>query len=232
MERVARAFEDGVFTDADGRRFGTGERGDLTATLAAILLDETLFEGSRSDAGKLREPVLQFAQWARAFDVAQPDANHEAALRYGYLTETTLRQSPFRSGSVFIYYRPGFTARGSRSAEAGMSAPEFQIMNEAQFVDLHNFWSDYVFDESHVGPDGVNGFNPDYGALIGLAENAPALIAHLDTYLVGGDLDATTRQRIEDVLGTIDATTAEGERLRAELAVFMAVTSSAYAVDR
>ena len=229
MERVARAFEEGAFTDADGRAFGTGERGDLAATLAAILLDESLFEGSRPDAGKLREPALQFVHWARAYAEQDADAQLEASLRYGYLTETSLRQSPFRAPSVFNFYRPGYTARGSASAEAGMSAPEFQIMNEAQFVDLQNFWADYVFDQSHVTT--VDGFRPDYADEVALAGDIPALIDHLDTYFVGGDLSAATRQRMTEALEAVDPARDGGDLLRAQLGVFMAVTSPAFAVD-
>ncbi|MEM7569603.1 MAG: DUF1800 family protein, partial [Pseudomonadota bacterium] len=45
VERVSTAFEEGRFVAPGGQQFGDGRRGSLEATLAAILLDETLFDG-------------------------------------------------------------------------------------------------------------------------------------------------------------------------------------------
>ncbi|MEO0673668.1 MAG: DUF1800 family protein, partial [Pseudomonadota bacterium] len=44
VERVVDAFEGGQFVAVNGQSFGTGQRGDLEATLAAILLDPIIFE--------------------------------------------------------------------------------------------------------------------------------------------------------------------------------------------
>ena len=63
VESVAMAFETGSYTATDGTRFGTGRRGDLQATLAAILLDSRLRQPENSlgaTDGKIREPVLRF----------------------------------------------------------------------------------------------------------------------------------------------------------------------------
>ncbi|MEO1020789.1 MAG: DUF1800 family protein, partial [Pseudomonadota bacterium] len=72
IENVATAFETGRFTAQGGRNFGTGQRGDLRATLAAVLLEPTTFAEPPANgtimSGKVREPILRFAHWARAFD--------------------------------------------------------------------------------------------------------------------------------------------------------------------
>jgi len=63
VSRVASAFDTGSFTLPSGAEVGDGRRGDLTATLAAILFDEVA-RGTESlenpQYGKLREPVIRF----------------------------------------------------------------------------------------------------------------------------------------------------------------------------
>ena len=52
---------------AEGRTFGAGARGDLAATVAAVLLDaEARGDTPARRAGKLREPVLMFTGVLRA----------------------------------------------------------------------------------------------------------------------------------------------------------------------
>ncbi|MEM9740946.1 MAG: DUF1800 family protein, partial [Pseudomonadota bacterium] len=46
IERVATAFEAGLFKADNGTVFGTGQRGDLKATIAAVLLDKSLYQES------------------------------------------------------------------------------------------------------------------------------------------------------------------------------------------
>ncbi|MEO1311707.1 MAG: DUF1800 family protein [Pseudomonadota bacterium] len=73
--RVAAAFDAGVYTGPSGRAFGSGERGDLRAVWAAILLDEEARDPTYvadPGYGKVREPVVRFAHWARNF---VPEAN-------------------------------------------------------------------------------------------------------------------------------------------------------------
>ena len=68
ISRVTQVFNDGRYTLPNGIAIGGGLRGDLKATIAAILLDrENLEPEAPNTFGKLREPVLRFTQWARAF---------------------------------------------------------------------------------------------------------------------------------------------------------------------
>ena len=230
VRRVADAFETGLYTTSGGDVFGSGRRGDLEATVAAILLDPQFFDSVPSTAreGKVREPVLQFVHWARAFEVADADAARERELIANANNSDKLAQSPLESKSVFNFYRPGYIARGTATGEAGLTAPEFQILHESHFVPSQNFFADYVFDQSFVSPGDPDGFTPDYGDEIALAGDVPALVDHLDTYVLGGNLDAVSRARMVETVSAIDA----GEReLRARVAVFMAVTSPAFVVD-
>ena len=72
--RVADAFRTGRFTFADGQVAGGSGRGDMRAVVAAILMDnEARNPAFATDPayGKLREPVIRFTHWARAFNVTR-----------------------------------------------------------------------------------------------------------------------------------------------------------------
>ena len=73
VQRVATAFNTGKFNS-----YGSGNRGDMQATIAAILLDPEARQGDSPTTavatdGKLREPIIMEASIARAFH-AQTDA--------------------------------------------------------------------------------------------------------------------------------------------------------------
>ena len=67
MSRVASAFSSGKF-----ETFGSGKRGDMQATVAAILLDPEARRGDSSNSviandGKQREPMVMMVSVARMF---------------------------------------------------------------------------------------------------------------------------------------------------------------------
>ncbi|WP_162143780.1 DUF1800 domain-containing protein [Hellea balneolensis] len=238
VTRVANAFESGTYITVDETQFGTGERGDLQATLAAILLDEGLYGGrvQSPEEGKVREPVLRFVHWARAFDVGNVMADNEWYLLYNAGKNTRLGQQPFQSPSVFNFYRPGFVAPGTASGTAGLTAPELQIVNDGAAIGYANFMLNYVFNTSPTRNDAVDSFVPDYTDEAALADTPEALADHLNTLLLGGRMSSVTKTRIVDVLNEIPirAELSEGEEdrtTRASLAVYMAVTSPAFALE-
>lgn len=242
VERVATAFENGQYESTDGVTFGTGERGDLAAVIAAILLDDSLLKDedslSASD-GKIREPVLRFTQLIRAFGAQNIDAANERYLRDARSPSTRLAQHPFRSPSVFNFYRPGFVAPATESGEAGLTAPEFQIVNAASFVGHNNFMASYIQDLSPRIDADVESFTPDYSYELSLAEAPEDLVDHLDTLLTGGRMLEATRQNIIGAISELpldpdgSPDTVEEDRLtRVELAVMMAIASPSYIVQR
>ncbi|MEM9861756.1 MAG: DUF1800 family protein, partial [Myxococcota bacterium] len=116
VARVAAVFNAGMLTLPDGSSLGTGERGDLAATMAAVLFDEAArnAEGLTDPTfGKVREPMLRYAAFARAF---VPEARLTPRF-YAELNNTALAdvlaQHPYRARSVFNFYRPGYVAPGS-----------------------------------------------------------------------------------------------------------------------
>lgn len=235
VERVAQAFETGRFTSDDGVAFGTGERGDLQATLAAILLDPSLFTpgGLGPSEGKIREPVLKWAHWARAFQVSAVDADNEGRLKTSDDPFEGLAQQPFRSPSIFNFYRPGYVAPGTASGEAGLTTPEFQIVNENSAAGYLNFMTDYVQNATNRSGS-EDTFIPDYSFEIEIAGDPSALTDHLNTLLTGGRMLEETEASIIEAVSLIEvdeATRAEDLLTRVELAILMTLNAPSYSVQ-
>lgn len=237
VRRVAGAFETGRYTSIDEKQFGTGIRGDLQATLAAILLDEQFYDNRAGiQDGKVREPVLRFIHWARAFDVGNVMAENEWWLLYNAGKNTRLGQQPFQSPSVFNFYRPGYVAPGTATGNAGLTAPELQIVNDGAAIGYANFMLNFVYNSTPTRNDAVDSFVPDYTDEVALADKPEDLADHLNTLLLGGRMSAVTKDRIIAVLNEIpirtDPDEAAADKItRASLAVYMAVTSPAFALE-
>ncbi len=234
--RVATAFETGRYEAGDGTIFGTGLRGDLEATLAAILLDAQFFDETPTPdtKGKVREPILKFAQFARAFEMKNVNSANERLLLGPVRDKDMLSQAPFRSPSVFNFYRPGFVAPNTVSGAAGLTAPEFQIVNEGGMIGYYNFMLDYVLDRSSTLDNNVIGYTPDYSDQIAIADDPDALADNLDLLLLSGRMSAQTRARMITLINKFPIGTADpaADRLmRVRVAVYAAVTAPAYAVD-
>ncbi len=244
VERVATAFETGIFTGPDGTVFGNTGRGDLSATLAALLLDEsllndsykTLGSGDLTDLGKVREPALNFVHWARAFDVSPVLTELEGMLIWGTNDPSNrLAQDPFSSVSVFNFYRPGFIASGTEAGDLQLTVPELQIVNSGSRNGYLEFMTYYVFDQTYL-VDNRNdvSFQPDYADLIALDNNVPAMIEHLDGLLTYGRMTAATKTNITELLAEIPVrtdnaqNTANDKTLRAQLAVLLAVSGPSF----
>ena len=238
IERVATAFENGSYTSADNAQFGEGVRGDLKATLAAILLDEQFFNGeakSNTD-GKIREPVLRFIHWARAFDVGNVFAENEWALLFHARSNEGLGQQPFQAPSVFNFYRPGFIAPQSYSGNEGLTAPELQIIHEGSVIGYGDWMLEYVFNSSPTRDRSLDSFVPDYSYEVTLAETPEQLAEHLDILLLGGLMKNKTKERITTILNEMpirsdhEDNTADDRWNRVAVAVYMAVTSTEFSL--
>jgi len=233
--RVGRAFDSGLYSLPSGTTVGDGRRGDLAATLAAILFDSEARDSSSLQGttfGKLREPVIRFTHWARAFEVNSADASNERLLRDTGSPER-LGQHPYRAPSVFNFYRPGYIAPGTETGAAGLTAPELQIANAATVMGYPNFLTIYAVGRSpRVDPTRPPAFTASYEAEAALAANPQALLDHLDLLLTHGTLREDTRERISEALSVVNADTDAGLQARARLASVMVMTSPEYIVLR
>jgi uncharacterized protein (DUF1800 family) len=235
VARVAAAFDAGRYELPSGAGTGNGQRGDLRAVIAAILFDER----ARGDAarkevtfGKLREPVVRFTHWARAFEINSADASNQSALRNTGDAQL-LGQHPYASPSVFNFYRPGYIAPGTETGAANLTAPELQITNATSVVGYPNFITAYALGQAPTGNrPGPDTFVSDYADEAALAADPEALLDRLDLLLTHGTLLQETRQRITDIIEILDGGTEQGRQLRARVASILVMTSPEYIVLR
>ena len=197
---------------------GAGVKGNLKAVIKAILLDPDA-RGAAGLAnpsfGKLREPVLRFAAWARAFNVTSPSG----AWAIGNTSDpgTRLGQSPLRSATVFNFFRPGYVPPNSAIGSAGMVAPEFQITNETTVVGYVNYMQGVI-------RNGVGDVKANYSTLMPLAETSQALVDELNLLLASGQLSAATVALIKGAIDSMATGTdaARLNRIYAALVLVMA----------
>jgi uncharacterized protein (DUF1800 family) len=90
----------------------------LQAVIAAILLGESVHDDVQNiNEVKLREPVLKFIQYVKAFNVSNIDVWSEWRFNNTNDPNASLSQHPFLSPSVFNFYRPGYVVPGSVTGE-------------------------------------------------------------------------------------------------------------------
>jgi uncharacterized protein (DUF1800 family) len=189
--RVAAAFNDN----------GAGVRGDLRAVLRAILLDPDARDATlrrTAGAGKLREPVLRLATTLRALGASTPGGRN--SIHKLDSTDTSIGQSPLLAPSVFNFYSPNYKPAGA-IASAGLVAPELQISTEAAVPACLNFMRRVLTGGGIGSGDGRVAISLD--ALQALAGTPAALVDRIDALWCCGQMSASTRQRLLDLVGAI-----------------------------
>lgn len=240
VTRVANTFERGSFTAPNGTQFGTGERGDLAATLAAILLDPSVFrdvDGAGQATGKIREPLLRFVHWARAFDIRNANAAQTLfALRNRpgqSVSSPTLGigQEMLGAPSVFNFYRPGFVLPGSESGRRGLTTPELQLSNEGATVGYINFMSNVTGNN----PANDNLLLPDYTDELEIADDPAALVARLNLLLTANRMSEAEIEGVENAIEAVSISQNNEARdrfARVQVAVTAVTSLPSYAVAR
>ncbi len=209
---------------------GSGRRGDLAAVFKAILTDTEALDTAGTtnpNFGKLREPVLRFAQLYRTFGARSTSGNW----LIGDQTDpaTALGQSPLRSPSVFNFFRPGYFPPNTEIANRSLLAPEFQLVNETSVAGYINFV------ERAVQGNRFADVTLDYAAEIAIAQDSTQLLDRLDLLLTGRQLTASVRDTIrgamEDVVLTAASTNADRQR-RVQIGVALILASSDYLIQK
>jgi len=212
VRRVSAAFDDD----------GTGARGNLKAVVRAILLDPEARNPDLNapDWGKVREPILRFSGWARAFGAdsingvwAMPDT-----------TDNTIRlaQSPMRSASVFNFFRPRYVPPVTELARRHLVAPELQITDETSVAGYLNFLAIYV-------DRGWEDLQTSYAAEIALAPDPAALVARVALLLAGDAFSDRTAAAIAQAVSSIPP---ERPRDRVRAAITLVAASPEYLVQK
>ena len=235
VRRVTEAFDAGRYQLPGGAELGTGRRGDLTAVISAVLFDKDARDASLIDDpefGKLREPVIRFTHWARAFEVNSADSSNERAL-LNTGSPQLLGQQPYGSPSVFNFFRPGYIAAGTSTGDAGLTAPELQITNAGTIIGYANFLTLFALQDSRRYDNSLpRAFVPNYAPYASLAGDTTTLLDSLDLILTHGTLTPETRERIGAVLDRIDQQSPDNSVLKAEAAIALIMTSPEYIVLR
>lgn len=223
VQRVATVFNNN----------GAGMRGDLKAVWTAILTDteaRTAPNSSDAFAGKLREPILRFVQWARLAEMAtvNPSTSTQYEIYDLSASDTSLGQSALRSPSVFNFFRPGYTPPNSSIGVNGKLAPEFQIVNETTVAGYINFMQ-------WITRGGYNDVKPAYTTLITMAHDLPTLLAWLNLRMCANQLSATTISRIQTALaafGVTQSATDNTKKLLVSTACYLILICPEYLVQK
>lgn len=223
--RVSAAFADNGF----------GVRGDMKAVIKAILLDPEARDGTKlSDPawGKAREPFLRCVNFARAFNAKSSGVDFYQVAQFNF----DQQQQPYNAPSVFNFYLPNYTPPGVVGA-AGLVAPEFQILNATTAVSSPNYFFNAVAsrDLHRWGTaQSDRTVRPNFTQEEALAlTDVDALIRRLDLHLTCGTLSPREFQLIREAVLRVDSSVVwnwEVERLN--LAVYLMITSPAYAILR
>ncbi|MEO0368100.1 MAG: DUF1800 family protein [Pseudomonadota bacterium] len=254
IERVATAFETGRYTLPDSTIVGTGRKGDLKATIAAILLDSSVRSATALNDptfGKVREPILRLTQWARAFRASSitPEFTPEI---WNTNTAEELDQHPYRAKSVFNFYRPGYVAPSTLTGQSSLTMPEMQITNATSIWGYTNFIMTFItesnteesvpelandFDELGVNLNAnrrSSSFRANYGPELALASNPQALVDRLDFKLTAGLASSGMKEAIVDVIEGIEIEddVQEALRYRVHTAIGLFMSAADYLVQR
>ena len=214
VQRIAAVFSDD----------GNGVKGNLAAVFKALLLDDearSATVAAGSSAGKLREPMLRLAGWARAFGVTSP--SNAWALGDTSDAATRLGQSPLRSPSVFNFFRPGYVPPNSAIATADLVAPEFQITNESTVVGAVNYLQ-------RVMSGTVADLTADYSTLLAFADDAASMVGEINVVLASGQLSAATAASISTAVASMPGGTAALQLKRIYAALTLVVAAPEFVV--
>jgi uncharacterized protein (DUF1800 family) len=225
VARVAAAFANN----------GQGVRGDMKAVIKAVLMDAEARSDSgaaSANAGKLREPVVRLANWMRAFNAASASSKFLLSSLDDPLF--ALGQSPMRSPSVFNFYRPGYVPPNTSIANAGLVSPEMQITGDTSVVGYLNFMRDVIPNGTGSGRD----VKADYTAELALADAPDRLLDRINLLLMSNQMSSTLRNQILAAVNSVTiptnnpTTAATARKNRVSLAIFLAMASPEYIVQR
>lgn len=219
IERVASTFVDN----------GQGIRGDMKAVVSAILLDP---EARSCEAlvgpthGKLREPILRYANILRAVETDSPNGDY---WKDPLSTIQLMKQAPLSAPTVFNFYTPDYQPLGDIQQQ-GLVAPEFQIFDSETAIGYVNqvlyttFYELAMFDYEPETPN----VEFDFDELTTISEDAEQLINRLDILFTYGQMTESTREVIRDALGNLPFS--QGEDLRAKMALYLTLISPDYTI--
>lgn len=245
VARVAAAFNSGSYSDARGT-IGSGQKGDMKATLAAILLDSEARDPSAAAAagyGRLKEPVYYIAAAIRALNGSTDGANFG-----GWGDAADMGQASFNPPSVFNWFPPDYPL-----PKTTMVAPQFAIANTNTSLARINFANSLVYWWYNKGqglaPDtsipNAIGTRVAYAAWENLisdtTKDSMPVVDRLNELLTAGRLTAAEKQAIVTAMDAWKSTDtwltdannqSNWKRERVKTAAYLILSSPQYQVQR
>ena len=216
VQRVAQAFASGKFNT-----YGSGQRGDMQATVAAILLDAEARRGdlpatTNANDGKLREPIVMMVSVARAFHAASDGSGFESK-------GAGMSQDIFNSGSVFNFFPPS-----NLIPQTTLNGPEFAIFNTNTSLSRVNFINSIAYNS--ISGNTKLDFSP-----VSAAGTPDQMVAWLNNLFLHGTMSDSMKQSMLTAIGTISTATPPSTSdltNQAKAAIYMVTSSSQYQVQR
>lgn len=238
IKRIATVFNDN----------GDGERGDLGAVVQAILLDDDAQAPLNSPALKLKEPLLNYIGFLRAFS-ATPKSEHYQLRQLS----STFGQGAMRADSVFNFYQPDFKVNYSSAFESDIQndlkvnfqehTEESEQLNTGSSKGiLANQQMTTVSPESQIMVDPLiikqlslmfkqtmsnkANFDLDLTEPLALADNSVDMLDYLDQLLLAGKMTPAFKAQLQLHLNNI-----KGQKRQLKEAIYLIVSSADYAVQ-
>lgn len=220
VQRVAGAFNTGRHGS-----FGTGRKGDLAATVAAVLLDaEARSTTVASSAGRLREPIQLFTGVLRALN-GRTDGE-----ALGWWWGEDMRQHVFRPPSVFNFYSPDYPVAGT-----ALVGPAFGIHNANTALNRINYLNYLIFwngSGASSSVPGAVGTRVDLSGFAADATDAGRLVDRISLLALGELLPATSRTAVISAVNQFGSGTASERTNRVRQAAFLVFASPQYHLVR
>ncbi len=188
----------------------TGVRGDLRATVRAILTDSEARQDTPSATqGRLKEPILHLAGFLRALNGGFSDAS---GLTYLF---DNMGQTPLSPPTVFSWFSPLFHAPNS-----SLFGPEFQIYSPSEAVQKGNLF--YGMLSGNLG----GGFTMDLTPFQQYGDDMPRLVEAVNQTFHYGRMPAEMKQSLITA-----ATPGYDAKARIITVVYLSALSGQYAVQ-
>jgi len=226
INRVAQVFKDD----------GTGVRGNMQAVITAILMDQeardTASATSNPQYGKVREALVRYTEWARAFTAQSRTGSFDVGSTedpiYG------LGQMWLRSPTVFNWFAPGYAPPNTSISAAGLLAPEMQMTNVSSVVGYINYMQGAIGANARGGPDVFSYYSTE----MSLAATPDQLMDRINLLLMSGQMSAILYNQILAAITDIPIPTSNQNVINAALlarvqtAIYLIVASPDYAAQQ
>lgn len=197
VTRVAAVFNDN----------GSGVRGDMGATIKAILLDTEARQGYDTvGSGKLKEPLLRATHILRALSAA-PGANADGQFHMSTKTSDAVNdifgQVVQSAASVFNFFSPSFRSGATLpdDPQTPLYAPELQILSESLVSAANNDLHGLIYNANNRTDNQSRAsiINLD-GPMFMLRTGRDVYLEHMNMLLMSGTMSADMQAVIADYI--------------------------------